>query len=197
MNSRKPGRKTVSTGALTKLDFASHGTAFLSCVIGSIVLDSVILMASASHHLASVGFRIHTLEQHSEQKRWGPDGLASVLAQLAIWAGCLVLAFYVAVVGAHGVFHANLFAPFAMAGFALPGLAALVTTVNLANRSISDGWSTSNFDALLSAAPTVLALAMAVEIDLVNAGRLDAIVGLAIMLLFCARALIHLRQVLD
>lgn len=191
------GRCSRNTHRLVNVDLAAHGTALVSCATGGVVLESVILLAAASHHVASIGFRLLTQENEGAQIRSrAGDALFSAL-QLILWTCCLLLALCVMALGAHGIFHADPLDAIAMAGFALPGAVAAVTTCALASWSARTNAGSGKADALLSGVPTVLALCVAFSELGANAGRVDALAGLALVLMLCVRTLAHLGRAHD
>ncbi|UVW30512.1 hypothetical protein [Massilia sp. H6] len=191
------GRCSRSTRRFVKLDLAAHGVALVSCATGGIVLESVILMGAASHHVASIGFRLYSKEMADEQTRSGAGDAMFSAVQLILWTCCLVLAICVTAQGAHGLFHAESLDAMAMAGFAAPGAVAAGTTAALTRWSVHGGHGSDRVDALLSAVPTVAALCVAFGDLGADAGRLDALAGLAIVLMLCARTVIYLGRALD
>lgn len=191
------GRCSRSTGRLVKLDLAAHGIALVSCVIGGIALESVILIAAASHHVASIGFGLHIKESDGAQTRSRSGNALFSAVQLILWTCCLLLAICVTALGAHGIFHADPLDAILMARFAAPGAVAAVTTCALASCSVRAGAASGKTDALLSGVPTVLALCVAFSGLGTDAGRLDALAGLGLVLMLCARTVIHLGRALD
>lgn len=186
-----------STRRLVKLDLAAHGTALVSCAAGGIVLESVILIAAASHHAASIGFRLLVAESEGAQTRSrASDALCSAV-QLILWGCCLLLAICVMALGAHGMFHADPLDAISMAAFAAPGVVAALTTFALVNWSVRATASGGAADALLSGVPAVLALCFAFSGLGTDAGRLDALAGLGLVLMLCARIVIYPGRALD
>lgn len=192
---RAPGSR--NTRRLLKLDLAAHGIALVSSATGGIVLESVVLMAAASHHVASIGFRLYSKEITDELARSRADDAMFSVVQLILWTCCVVLAICVTAQGAHGLFHADPLDAMAIAGFAAPGAVAGATTAALTHWSVHDRCASGMADALLSALPTAAALGVAFSGFGADAGRLDALAGLAIILMLCARSLIYLGQTLD
>jgi len=165
-------------------------------VTGGIVLESVVLMAGAAHHLASIGSRLSVEENLDKHLRFRSASAATSVMQLGLWTCCLLVAIYVTALGAHGLFHVEPLDVGAMAGFAAPGTVAAATTAVLACWSVHAAAGIDRADALLSAAPTATALGIALCELGANAGHLDALAGLALVLLLCARTLLYLRTVL-
>ena len=190
------GRCSRSTRRLVKLDLAAHGIALVSCATGGIVLESVILMGAALHHVASIGFRLYLKDMADEKTplRAGDPMFSAV--QLILWTCCVVLAIYVTAQGAHGLFHAESLDAMAMAGFAVPGAVAAATTAALTRWPVHGSHGSDRADALLSAVPTVAALCVAFGALGAEAGRLDALAGLSFVLMLCARAVIYLGRAL-
>ena len=186
-----------STRRLVKLDQVAHGMALVSCATGGIILGSVILIAAASHHVASIGFRLLIEEGEGVQTRSRSSDALNSAVQLILWACCLLLTMCAMAFGAHGMFHADPLDAISMAGFAVPGAVAAVTTCILASWSVRAKASRGKADALMSGVPTVLALGAAFSELGADAGRLDALAGLGLVLMLCARVLIHLGRVLD
>lgn len=186
-----------STRRLVLLDQAAHGIALVTCVTGGIVLESVVLMAAAAHHLASMGLRLSVEESSDEQPQSRSGSAAASLMQLGLWTCCMLLAICVTALGAHGLFHAEPLDVAAMAGFAAPGAVGAATTAVLACWAVHAGRGIDRADALLSAAPTVTALCIALTELGAGAGSLDALAGLLLVLLLCARTLLYLRAALD
>lgn len=197
MGRENRGRCFRSSPRLVKLDLVAHGVALVSCTTGGIVLESVVLMGAASHHVASIGFRLNSKEMADELTRSRARDAMFSAVQLILWACCVVLAIFVTAQGAHGLFHAESLDAMAMAGFAALGALAGATTAALTRWSVPDRCRTARADALLSAAPTAAALGIAFSGLGADAGRLDALAGLAIVLMLCARTLIYLGQTLD
>lgn len=192
---RAPGSR--NTRRLLKLDLAAHGIALVSSATGGIVLESVVLMAAASHHVASIGFRLYSKEITDELARSRAGDAMFSVVQLILWTCCVVLAICVTAQGAHGLFHAEPLDAMAIAGFAAPGAVAGATTAALTHWSVHERCASGMADALLSALPTAAALGVAFSGLGADAGRLDALAGLAIVLMLCARSLIYLGQTLD
>lgn len=192
---RAPGSR--NTRRLLKLDLAAHGIALVSSATGGIVLESVVLMAAASHHVASIGFRLYSKEITDELARSRAGDAMFSVVQLILWTCCVVLAICVTAQGAHGLFHADPLDAMAIAGFAAPGAVAGATTAALTHWSVHERCASGMADALLSALPTAAALGVAFSGLGADAGRLDALAGLAIVLMLCARSLIYLGQTLD
>lgn len=190
-------RCSRSTRRLVKLDLAAHGTALVSCATGGIVLESVILIAATSHHVASIGFRLLIDEGEGAQTRSRSSDAMFSAVQLILWTFCLLLMICVTALGAHGIFHVDPLDAISMAGFAVPGAVAAVTTCALANWSVRTTAGNGRADAVLSALPTVLAIGVAFGELGAHAGRLDALVGLGLVLMLCARIVIYLGRVLD
>lgn len=197
MREDTPGRRSPGTRRLFGLDLAAHGTALLSCLTGGVVLESVVLMGAASHHAASIGFRLLLDNKNAGQSRIRSGDALYSLAQLIIWACCLLLAICVTAMGAHGMFHAEPLNAQAIAGFAIPGALAATTTGTLALRPGDAGRSGREVDAILSGAPAVLAFCVAFSQLGGEAGKLDVLAGLSIVLMLCARAVLHLGRILD
>ena len=197
MDRENRGRCFRSSHRLVKLDLVAHAVALVSCATGGIVLESVVLMGAASHHVASIGFRLNSKEMADELTRSRARDAMLSAVQLILWACCVVLAIFVTAQGAHGLFHAESLDAVAMAGFAAPGTLAGATTAVLTSWAVHDRRGSDRADALLSAAPTVAALGIAFSGLGTDAGRLDALAGLAMVLMLCARTLIYLRQTLD
>ncbi|MFC3458396.1 MULTISPECIES: hypothetical protein [Massilia] len=196
---RRDNRKGCarSTRRLVKLDLAAHGIALVSCATGGIVLESVVLMGAASHHVASIGFRLTSKEMTDELTRSRARDAMFSAVQLILWACCVVLAIVVTAQGAHGLFHVESLDAMTMAGFAAPGALAAATTAALTRSSAHVRGGSDRADALLSAAPTAAALGIAISGLGADAGRLDALAGLAIVLMLCVRTLIYLGRTLD
>lgn len=197
MREDTPGRRSPGTRRLFGLDLAAHGTALLSCVTGGVVLESVVLMGAASHHAASIGFRLLLDNKDAGQSRIRSGDALYSLAQLIIWACCLLLTICVTAMGAHGMFHAEPLNALAIAGFAIPGAVAAATTGALALRPGDAGHRGREVDAMLSGAPAVLAFCVAFSQLGGEAGKLDALAGLSIVLMLCARTVLHLGRILD
>lgn len=198
MSRDNAGRRSRRQHQLVKLDLAAHGFALLSCAIGGLVVESIILMASASHHLASMGLRMLIRNEQNDRPRRRLSGGVLPSVQLILWTGCLLTAFLVVTAkGVHGLFHAEPLDLLAMAGFAVPGVVAAVTTAALAYGSVSTGQSSGRADALLSAMPTAIALLVASSNIDIDVGRMDALAGLALVLMLCLRTLIQLGRALD
>jgi Mn2+/Fe2+ NRAMP family transporter len=85
----------------------------------------------------------------------------------------------------------------ALAGFALPGLFAIVTTAGLAYELARAGENVSMADAALSAVPTALAFGVAFCDSGIAAGMLDALAGLVAVPVLCVRTAINLGQTLN
>ncbi|MDN4059208.1 hypothetical protein QPK31_13355 [Massilia sp. YIM B02769] len=197
MREDTPGRRSPGTRRLFGLDLAAHGTALLSCMTGGVVLESVVLMGAASHHAASLGFRLLFDNKDAGQSRIRSGDALCSLVQLFVWACCLPLAICVTAMGAHGMFHAEPLNALAIAGFAIPGALAATTTAALALRPGGPGRRGRAVDAMLSGAPAVLAFCVAFSPLGVEAGKLDALAGLSIVLMLCARTVLHLGRILD
>lgn len=196
MHRDDPDRCSRGSGRLVKLDLAAHGTAIVSCATGGMLLESVVLMAAVSHHVASIGFSLLISEQRVEQpSSWPGDAIFSAV-QLILWTCCVLLAICVTALGAHGVFHAEPLDHAAMAGYAGPGAIAAITTAALTCWPVHAGLG-AKADAFLSATPTVIALCIAVGAAGIQAGRFDAVAGLAVVLLLCIRTLIYVGRALD
>lgn len=116
--------------------------------------------------------------------------------QVILWICCVLLAVRVTALGAHGVFHAEPLDHAAMAAYAAPGAIAAVTTAALTCWPVHAGLG-AKADAFLSAAPTVIALCIAIGAAGIDAGRVDALAGLAVVLLLCVRTLIYVGRSLD
>jgi len=196
MRTDNPDRYSRSTCRLANLDLAAHGAAIVSSATGGILLESVVLMAAASHHVASVGFALLISERRAEQTHsWSGDAMFSAV-QLILWTCCLLLASRVAALGAHDMFHAKTLDYPAMAVYAIPGAIAAVTSAALVRSSVHNGLR-MKANAFLSALPTVSALCIAAGAAGVGAGRVDALAGLAIVVLLCIRALAYVADTLD
>jgi hypothetical protein len=185
-----------SSGRLVKLDLAAHGTAVVSCALGGILLESVVLIAAASHHGASIGFCLLIRERNVGHPRSSSCDLMFSAVQLILWIGCVLLATYVTALGAHGVFHSTPLDHAAMTVYAAPGAIAAVTTAALTCWPVQAGPG-AKADAFVSSVPTVSALCIAAGGAGIDAGRVDAFAGLAAVLLLCVRTLIYVRRVLD
>lgn len=190
-------RASLCTRSLIRLDLTAHGTALVSCAIGGVFLESVVLMGAASHHLATIGIRLLTAEQRNEQSQTPRDNIMFSIVQIVLWTCCMILAVYVASRGAHGMFHAKYLNAIAVLGFAMPGVLGGLTTAALIRRSVYPDRCTEKADAVLSAVPSALVLCVAGGALLVDGGKLDAIVGLAIILMLCVRTLVCLARALD
>ena len=94
-----------SSPRLVKLDLVAHGVALVSCTTGGIVLESVVLMGAASHHVASIGFRLNSEEMTDELNRSRARGAMFSAVQLILWACCVVLTIVVTAQGAHEDFR--------------------------------------------------------------------------------------------
>jgi len=184
-------RLAGSTLRLVKLDLVAHGIALVTCVTGGILLESVVLMAAAVHHVASIGFSRMIEEGPDKQHRSRSNDAMFSVRQLVLWTCCVMMAIYVTATGAHGVFHPELLNAAAIAGFAAPGAVAAATTGVLACWSAHPG-RVGRADALLSAMPTAAAFCIAS-----GTANLDALAGLALVLLLCVRTVLCLRRTLD
>jgi hypothetical protein len=187
-------RHARATSRLATLDIIAHGSALICCAIGGIVLGSVILMAAASHHLASIGFRLYHKESVDNKIRSRPDDAMFSGVQLILWTFCLLFAMSAAALGAHAVFHSDRLDAMAMSSFAAPGTVAAATTAVLACWPVCAANRSGKADALLSAAPTALVLTFAFGAQGADAGRLEGLAGLAIVLMLCGRIVIYLRR---
>lgn len=190
-------RASIGARSLISLDLTAHGAALVSCTVGGVFLESVVLMGAASHHLATIGIRLLTAEQRNEQHQTPRDNIMFSIAQVALWTCCMSLAIYVASRGAHGMFHAKHLNAIAVLGFAMPGVLGCLTSAALVRRSVNPGRYIDKADALLSAVPSALVLCVAGGALLVDGAKLDAIVGLAIILMLGVRTLIYLARALD
>lgn len=197
MSEKRPGLNTPTTRRLSRLDLAAHGTAIVSCTVGGFFLESVVLIAAASHHLATLGIRLLTTAETSKEARAPFGGARASITQVAIWTGCLGLGLYVTSSGAHSVFHAKQLNTIAVLGFALPGAVGVLSGAALIRCSTRPGSSTNKTDVLLSAAPSLLVLCVAAGALLVDGGRLDGILGLAMVPMLGIRILICLPRVLN
>lgn len=195
MHRDNAGRSRSRQG-LVRLDLAAHGAALASCAAGAIIVESVTLVAATSHHAATILFRLLFIERRTEQARPGIEVAYSVV-QIVLCLCCLVLGLIVIAMGTHRIVHASSLDVMAMAGFALPGALASATTIGLAYGPVEAGDSDDKADALLSAAPIALVLGVAFCDLGVNAGRLDAVAGLAAVLVLCVRTVINLRETRD
>lgn len=196
MNPRDSDRTLGNTRRRTHLDIAAHVLALLSSFVGGFLLESVILVASTAHHMASLGFKAFFKEIRDEKTWYGRVGSAYVLIQLAIWLCCLMLALSAVAMGAHGVFHDEPLFSLAMAACAAPGVAAAITTASLPGTQSKGGLKFFRLDMFFSTMPSVLAFGVAFGASSVQAGMLDSIVGFVVVLLLCARVLIHLDRIL-
>jgi hypothetical protein len=194
MHGETPVRHARSTRRLVTLDIIAHGAALICCAIGGIVLGSVVLMAAASHHLASIGFRLHGKERVDDKIRSRPDEAMFSAVQLVLWTCCLLFAMSAAALGAHAVFHSDSLDAMAMASFVAPGTVAAATTAALAYWPACATHRSGKADALLSAAPTAFALVFSFSVLGADAGRLDGLAGLAIVLMLCGRTVIYLKR---
>lgn len=190
------GRCRCSMRKLVTLDLAAQGTALVSAVTGEILIGSVVLMSAASHHVATIAIRV--VEGGPDQPSTFKNGTATLSnAQLILWMGCVLLAMFATALGAHGLFHAKPLNALAMAGFTVPGVVAATTTAVLAFRTNQACDKAGRVDAFLSAVPTTTAMCVSFVGLGTKAGRLDALAGLALILLLCARALIYVRRTQD
>jgi uncharacterized BrkB/YihY/UPF0761 family membrane protein len=182
---------------LLKLDLAAHVTAFASCAAGGIVLESVALMGTASHHVASIAVRLLSNDRHADRGRSNARETSLIVVLLLLCTTCLLLALYVTALGAHGMFHVETLDTRAIAVFLVPGVVAALTTAALALWSDRNPRNSVRADALLSAAPTALVLFIAFSAFGPYAGRLDALGGLVIVLMLCLRLLVQLGRAFD
>jgi hypothetical protein len=185
-----------SSGRLVKLDLAAHGTAIASCAMGGVLLESVVLMAAGLHHGASIGFWLLSRERKAAHPHSLPGDAMFSVVQLILWACCALLAICVSALGAHGVFHSEPLDHAAMAVYAAPGAIAALTTAALTCWPVQAGLG-AKADAFVSSVPTVSALCIAVGGAGIDAGRVDALAGLAAVLLLCVRTLIYVGRILD
>ena len=197
MREDTPSRRSPVTRRLFRLDLAAHGTALLSCLAGGVVLESVVLMGAASHHTASIGFRLLLDNKNAGQSRIRTGAPLYPLVQLIIWTCCLLLTICVTAMGTHGMFHAEPLDALAIAGFAIPGALAAATTGALALRLGYAGRRGREVDAMLSGVPAVMAFCVEFSQLGGEAGKLDALAGLSIVLILCARTVLHLGRILD
>lgn len=197
MHEDTPTRSSSGMCRLFRLDLAAHGAALASCTAGGAVLESVVLLGAASHHAASIGFHLLLNEKGEEQNRIKSNDALFSVTQLVIWTCCLLLALCGSAMGAHGLFHVEPLDALGIAGFAAPGALAAATTGVLAWRNGDAGGRSRKADALMSGAPAALALCIAFSPLGAEAGKLDAIAGLGLVLMLCARTLIHVGQALD
>lgn len=180
---------------LVKLDLAAHALALASCIAGAIIIESIILVAAASHHVASLGFRLLSEEKEDEETRSNSADAAFLAIQIVLWTSCLLSVLSVTAMGAHGLFHAEPFDVVTMAAFAAPGIVAATTTAGLAY-GLGDCHG-GKADAFLSMAPTALAVGVAFSGIDDGVGRLDALAGLAAIVMLCVRTVLHLVRELD
>jgi uncharacterized membrane protein YhaH (DUF805 family) len=164
---------------------------------GGVVLESVVLMGAASHHAASIGFRLLLDNKNAGQSRIRLSDALYSLVQLIIWTCCLLLTICVTAMGAHGIFHAEPLNALAIASFAIPGALAAATTTALALRLGYAGCRRRAVDAMLSGVPAVLAFCVAFSQLGGEKGKLDALAGLSIVLILCTRTVLHLGRILD
>ena len=181
---------------LARADLLAQAVALSSSELGGYLLESVVLVACAAHHLAGIGFRMLLGAAWQESIRAVRRLPTFAVMQVVIWACCVLLAVGVAAMGAHGIFHADSLAPRQVAVYALPGVAAAVTTAALVCQARRVGMIHAGIDAWLAAAPVALGFAVAFGAPQAQAGAIDAGAGLAIVLLLCVRALVHMGQAL-
>lgn len=190
------GRRAPLGRRLVKLDVVTQGAAFASCAAGGIIVESVVLVAAASHHAASIAFRLLLIESLAEQRKPRVEA-AFLVVQIALCMFCLIPVLFVTATGTHGIFHRKALDAMALAGFALPGLLAIVTTAGLAYRLARAGEDVSMADAALSALPTALAFSVAFSDFGIAPGVLDALAGLVAVPVLCVRAALNLGQTLN
>ena len=186
-----------SSRRLVTLDLAAHGTALVIAAFGGVVLESVVLSAAASHHVATIGFRLLIREKQEEQIWFGTGEPMLAVVQLILWTCCVLLTMCVTAAGAHGLLHAEPLDAVAITGFAVPGVAAAATTAVLTCRAGHACYGGDKVDALLSVAPTSAAICVPFVGLGAEGGRLDALAGLALVLLLCTRTLLHLGRTLN
>lgn len=196
MGRDNPGRRFPVGRRLARLDLVAHGVAFASCAAGGIIVEGVILVAAASHHAATIAFRLLSIEKLAMQTRPKTEVAFSVV-QIALCMCCVVMVLVVIAPGTHGIFHGESLDALAVAAFALPGSFAIATTAGLAFGPARAGEDPSRADAVLAAVPTALAFGVAFYNLGIAAGRLDALAGLLAVLVLCARTVINLGQTLD
>lgn len=181
---------------LVKLDVVAQGAAFVSCAAGGIIVESVVLVAAASHHAATIAFRLFSMERLAEKR--GPKAEAAFsVVQIALCMCCLILVLFVTAMGTHDIFHRKALDAMALAGFALPGLLAIVTTAGLAYGLARAAEAFSMADAVLSVLPTTLAFGVAFCDFGIAPGMLDALAGLVAVPVLCVRTAINLDQTLN
>ncbi|MCD2516740.1 hypothetical protein LQ564_10515 [Massilia sp. G4R7] len=182
---------------LARADLLAQAVALSSSGVGGYVLESVVLVACAAHHLAGIGFRMLIGAAWQERPQPVQRARAFTAVQVVIWACCLLLAVGVVPMGAHSIFHADSLASLQVAVYALPGVAAAVTSALLVRPARQAGLKHSGVDAWLAAVPSALAFAVAFSGPQAQAGTIDAAVGVAIVLLLPLRALLHLGRLLN
>lgn len=146
---------------------------------GGIIAESIILMAAASHHAATVTFRLLSIENMT--MRTNPKAeVAFSFVQIALCMCCVVLV--VIAFGTHRIFRGESLDALAVATFALSRSAAIATTAGLAYGPASAGKDPSRADVVLSAVPTALAFGVAFCGLAIAAGKLDALARLVAVL---------------
>lgn len=178
----------------TNVDLLVLAVAFVITTAGGYVLESVILIASATHYLAGIGFRMLIRERCQETAMTASRAFRFAAVQVMIWTCCLLLMLCVAAMGAHGVFHTEPLALRHLGAYAAPGVAAALATAAYIRQSRQAGLNHAALDAWLAATPSAIAFGVAFWAPHAQAGVFDAVAGLVVVLLLCVRALMHLGR---
>lgn len=185
MHQDNQGQCSRRNRLLVKLNLAAHAVAIVSCIAGAVILGSVVLMGSASHHIASFGIGLLIKGKTRTQPPIPNDAVFSTW-QIILSILCIVLAISVSALGAHYVFHARTFDRASIVFFTVPGAVAALTNVMIVRMPDLTGGGFKT-DAVLATLPTLLALSVSVAEISKEAGRVDAFAGLVVVLLLCAR----------
>ncbi|CAN7400094.1 hypothetical protein [Massilia sp. LjRoot122] len=195
----KKGRPVrTSASNAVRLEVALHGASFVACAIGGVALESVLLLAGAAHHLASVGSAL-LASGSAQSTRKNVDVFDYLFLFIAMSAACLLLVMRVAAQGIHGLAHAEPIDIAAVVAWALPGVFAALATGKVAWVRQSSRWRRTGIaaDTLLSAAPAVLALIAYLVTGLTDSGKLDAAAGLGLVLVLFVRSLLRFKKLLE
>lgn len=184
--SRQSGRKGKT---LAKMDVMINIIAFLSSGTGGLVVESLVLLAAATHPLAMLTAKTRCNSEINYTggvmkklcRRWLP------ILQLGFAILGVLLMLYVIALSLHNFRHPTPSGSAPMVWYAIPGLVAAMGGAWNAARHSSTYERLLRLDAVMAAVTALAVIVAAAIVDATGSMRIDAPVAIAIVIALIAR----------
>lgn len=194
LNSNQLDESGPSKSALIRIDLAGHCIALVSCIVGGIILGSISLLAIATNHLASIGFRLTASDKRGSLFHTQTFRLA--IARGGAWVICALLCLYIVTAGSHRIFHFRILEAGVIIYFIFPSIASIAITAVTAYRNKWPRFPIASLEVILAFVPIVSVLWLSIADLPATPGLLDAAIGLISVIILCIRGAMYLPRAL-